>query len=36
VAPEKIVATKFDAAGNRTLAPVCSYRAKAVCNRFGS
>ena len=36
VAPEKIVATKFDAAGNLTRSrPVCAYPAEAVYNGSG-
>ena len=36
VAPEKIIATKFDAAGNLTRArPVCAYPAEAVYNGAG-
>ena len=36
VAPEKIIATKFDAAGNLTLSrPVCAYPAEAVYNGSG-
>ena len=36
VAPEKIVATKFDGAGNLTLSrPVCPYPAEAVYNGSG-
>jgi len=36
VAPEKIVATKFDAAGNPTRSrPVCAYPAEAVYNGSG-
>jgi feruloyl esterase len=36
VAPEKIVATKFDGAGNLTRSrPVCAYPAEAVYNGSG-
>jgi feruloyl esterase len=36
VAPERIIATKFDAAGNLTLSrPVCAYPAEAVYNGSG-
>ena len=36
VAPEKIVATKFDAAGNLTRSrPVCAFPAEAVYNGSG-
>jgi tannase/feruloyl esterase len=37
VAPDKIVATKFDAAGNLTLSrPVCAYPAEAAYNGSGN
>jgi feruloyl esterase len=36
IAPEKIIATKFDAAGNPTRSrPVCPYPAEAVYNGSG-